>query len=156
MKVQIISIDFDIDIPKADGNGSYKGVLISYKDIEKGTLKQKGIHENVLNKTDNLRNKLPSLKKGDIVNFKFQAAGKFQNLVDIEKQEEIPKEEIKVPSQVTWKKSDDASRQTSICKQSAITQVVNLMIATGIVVVDDDLIDQIIEKADKIVKYTNG
>lgn len=158
MKVQIISVDFDTDIPKADGSGSYKGVLLSFKDLDKGTLKQKGIHENVFNKTDTLRTKLPELKKGDIVNFKFNAVGKFQNLVDIEKIVEEPKVEPKPAG--GWKKTDpavDQARQTSICKQSAVTQVINLFIATGTIsVVDAALIDDIIEKADRIVRYTNG
>jgi len=158
MKVQIISVDIDTDIEKADKSGTYKGVLISFKNIEKNTLQQKGIHNNVISKNQELLAKLKSLNKGDNADFKFEANGKFQNLVDVVLVVNRPVLlEPNAEHSPKYSKATDSLKQVSICKQSAIAQVVNLMIATGAVSsVDDELIDFIIEKADRIVKYTHG
>ncbi len=158
MKVQIISVDIDADIEKADKSGTYQGVLISFKNLEKNTLQQKGIHNNVISKNPELLAKLKALNKGDNADFKFEANGKFQNLVDIILVAK-PASVVEANTDVRSKYSPamDNLKQISICKQSAIAQIVNLLIATGTVSnVDDDLIDTIIERAERIVKYTHG
>lgn len=158
MKVQIISVDIDAAIEKADKSGTYPGVNIMFKNTEKGTLQQKGIHNNVISKNPELLAKLKALNKGDNVDFKFEANGKFQNLVDIILSSNKPVlAENTTDSAPKYSKVNDALKQSSICKQSAIAQVVNLLIATGTVsVVDDELIDFIVEKAERLVKYTHG
>ncbi len=158
MKVQIISVDIDTDIQKADNSGTYKGVLISFKNLEKNTLQQKGIHNNVISKNPDLLAKLKALNKGDNADFKYEANGKFQNLVDVvlDNKQPVVVDTISDTKQ-SFNKAHDALKQISICKQSAIAQVVQLFIATNEVhSVDDELIDAIIEKADRIVKYTHG
>jgi hypothetical protein len=158
MKVQIISVDIDADIEKADKSGTYQGVLISFKNVEKNTLQQKGIHNNVISKNPELLAKLKALNKGDNADFKFEANGKFQNLVDVvvavRPSSVVDTTNDNVPK---YSKANDALKQISICKQSAIAQIVNLLTAAGnISTVDDELIDFIIEKAERIVKYTHG
>ncbi len=158
MKVQIISVDIDADIEKADKSGTYQGVLISFKNVENNTLQQKGIHNNVISKNPELLAKLKALNKGDNADFKFEANGKFQNLVDVVLAVKSPVVvDVTNDSAPKYNKATDALKQISICKQSAIAQIVNLLTATGnISTVDDELIDFIIEKADRIVKYTHG
>ncbi len=158
MKVQIISVDIDTDIEKADKSGTYQGVLISFKNVEKNTLQQKGIHNNVIGKNPELLAKLKALNKGDYADFKFEANGKFQNLIDVVVAARTP---VLVDTVLDHKPKNyqinDSLKQVSICKQSAIAQIVNLLVSTGTIsTVDDELIDFIIEKAERIVKYTHG
>ncbi len=158
MKVQIISVDIDADIDKADKSGTYPGVLISFKNIEKNTLQQKGIHNNVIGKNPELLAKLKALNKGDNADFKFEANGKFQNLVDVVM---VAKPSIVVDTttdvQPKYNKAHDSLKQLSICRQSAIAQVVTLLVGThDYETVNDELIDFIIERAERIVKYTHG
>ncbi len=158
MKVQIISVEIDADIEKADKSGTYPGVNILFKNVEKGTLQQKGIHNNVINKNPELLAKLKALNKGDNVDFKFEANGKFQNLVDVVHNIIKPVIVDALPDhKQVYNKIPDTLKQISICRQSAVAAVVKLMVAQHeISHVDDELIDFIIEKAERIVKYTHG
>ncbi len=150
MKVQIISVALDSEIPKKDG-GTYRGTLIVFKDLNKNMIGNKGISATYLDKNSELKNKIAALTPGQDIELVFTKQGSFNNLTDVVEL----KEEAQPAKQNKSFMKTDPSVQRSIVRQSAVAQIVNLFVATGTVqVVDEELINDVIQKAELIAKYT--
>lgn len=158
MKVKIISVSSDTTLQKKDG-GTYIGTQIVYHNIDKNAIENKNIHKGVLDKNPQLKGKVVSLTKDQVVDFVFEKQGMFNNLIDITAAEET--QVVAKKETAAFKggfRAEDPAKQRSIIRQNALAHATALFVKT----VDKDtkldatLAHDIIEMARIFEAYSAG
>jgi len=146
MEVQIVSIDFDVELENQQGN-KYTGCEVVYKSGPDEKIYQKAMHNNTFRFNKTLRKQLEELKKGDYVEVTFKKEGSFVNWQAAEKidapasaEKEVANASVESAAKVETKETkvepkvrstyetpeERARRNVMIVRQSSITAALKL------------------------------
>jgi hypothetical protein len=80
----VMEVQMGVQVPKANGGGSYPGSIITYRD-ENGKLAEQAFHENSFKYNGNLKLTLADLKAGEVFYMEKEKKGDFWNVTGLHK-----------------------------------------------------------------------